>query len=96
MGREPPRTEPHRDGSFIRWPRSDQCIPRSSWGEAGSRNAANYYFYRHQDKPFHIDYVFVPRGWRLKSVEVGAFQEWGQLSDHVPVVVDANIGVNKE
>ena len=51
-----------------------------------------YYFYRHQDKPFHIDYVFVPKGWKLGSVEVGSFLEWGHLSDHVPVVVDLDIG----
>jgi exodeoxyribonuclease-3 len=54
----------------------------------GAETRPTYYFYRHQDKPFHIDYVFVPRGWRLKSVEIGSFREWGHLSDHVPVVVD--------
>src|ERR1035441_1156390 len=54
-----------------------------------------YYFYRHQDKPFHIDYVFVPKSWRLKSVEVGSFREWGHLSDHVPVVVDVSIRGNR-
>jgi endonuclease/exonuclease/phosphatase family metal-dependent hydrolase len=53
------------------------------------------YFYRHEDKPFHIDYVFVPKSWRVKSVEAGSFQEWGHLSDHVPVVVDVTIGGNK-
>jgi exodeoxyribonuclease-3 len=58
----------------------------------GAETRPTYYFYRHKDKPFHIDYVFVPKGWRLGSVEVGSFQEWGQLSDHVPVVVDVGIG----
>ena len=58
----------------------------------GAETRPTYYFYRHQDKPFHIDYVFVPRGWKLKSVEVGSFREWGQLSDHVPVVVDVSVG----
>jgi exodeoxyribonuclease-3 len=56
----------------------------------GAETRPTYYFYRHQDKPFHIDYVFVPKGWRLKSVEVGSFGEWGNLSDHVPVVVDVS------
>jgi exodeoxyribonuclease-3 len=37
----------------------------------GAETTPTYYFYRHQDKPFHIDYVFVPKDWRLKSVEVG-------------------------
>jgi exonuclease III len=58
----------------------------------GAETRPTYYFYRHQDKPFHIDYVFVPKGWRLKSVEVGSFREWGHLSDHVPVVVHVSIG----
>jgi len=58
----------------------------------GAETRPTYYFYRHQDKPFHIDYVFVPKRWRLKSVEVGTFREWGHLSDHVPVVVDVSIG----
>jgi exodeoxyribonuclease III len=58
----------------------------------GAETRPTYYFYRHQDQPFHIDYVFVPKGWRVKSVEVGPFREWGQLSDHVPVVVDVSIG----
>jgi exodeoxyribonuclease III len=61
----------------------------------GSETRPTYYFYRHQDKPFHIDYVFVPKDWRLKSVEVGSFGEWGKLSDHVPVVVDVSVAAGK-
>jgi exodeoxyribonuclease-3 len=59
----------------------------------GAETNPTYYFYRHQDKPFHIDYVFVPKDWHLKSVEVGSFQLWGHLSDHVPVVVDVEVGL---
>jgi len=57
----------------------------------GTETQPTSYLYRHQDKPFHIDYVFVPKDWRLKSVEVGSFREWGHLSDHVPVVVDVSV-----
>jgi hypothetical protein len=28
----------------------------------GAETRPTYYFYRHQDKPFHIDYVLVPKG----------------------------------
>ena len=45
-------------------------------------------------KPFHIEYVFVPKLWKLRSVEVGSFREWG-LSCHVPLVVHVNIGSGK-
>jgi endonuclease/exonuclease/phosphatase family metal-dependent hydrolase len=61
----------------------------------GAETLPTYYFYRHQDKPFHIDYVFVPKRWRVKSVEIGSFQDWGHLSDHVPVVVDVTMGGGK-
>ena len=57
----------------------------------GAETRPTHYFRHHQDKPFHIDYVFVPKGWRLKSVEVGSFREWGHLSDHVPMLVDVSI-----
>jgi exodeoxyribonuclease III len=57
----------------------------------GAETRPTYYFYRHPDKPFHIDHVFVPKAWRLRSVAVGSFQEWGHLSDHVPLVVDVGI-----
>jgi exodeoxyribonuclease-3 len=58
----------------------------------GAETHPTHYFRHHQDKPFHIDYVFVPKRWKLRSVEVGSFREWGHLSDHVPMVVDVSIG----
>jgi exodeoxyribonuclease-3 len=58
----------------------------------GAETRPTYYFYRHKDKPFHIDYVFLPNSWRLGSVEVGSFRDWVHLSDHVPLVVDVRIG----
>jgi exodeoxyribonuclease-3 len=58
----------------------------------GEETRHTHFSYRHQDKPFHIDYVFVPKGWKLTTVEVGSFSEWGHLSDHVPVLVDVSVG----
>lgn len=47
------------------------------------------YMYRHKDKPYHIDYCFVSRDLldKVRSVEIGDFDEWTKYSDHVPVVV---------
>jgi Endonuclease/Exonuclease/phosphatase family len=64
----------------------------TQYGEKqGAETRPTHYFLHHKDKPFHIDHVFVPRSWRLGSVEVGSFQEWRHLSDHVPMVVDVSI-----
>jgi exodeoxyribonuclease-3 len=47
------------------------------------------YLYRHQDKPYHIDYCFASLAMleHLRSVEVGDFESWSQYSDHVPIIV---------
>jgi exonuclease III len=56
----------------------------------GAESRATIYLYRHADKPFHLDYVFIPRKWarRLKTVDVGDYERWSKLSDHCPVIVD--------
>jgi hypothetical protein len=43
---------------------------------------------------YHLDYVCVPSRWtsRIKRVEVGAWRQWRDVSDHVPVVVDMDVG----
>jgi exodeoxyribonuclease-3 len=60
--------------------------------EQGAETRPTYHFYRHPDKLFHIDYVFVPKSWELGSVELGSFQGCVHFSGHLPVVVDVNIG----
>jgi hypothetical protein len=57
----------------------------------GAETRPTHYFRHHQDSPFHIDHVFVPKPWKLRSVEVGSFRDWGHLSDHVPLAVDVGI-----
>lgn len=56
-----------------------------------------YWRDRRKDGPtYHIDYVFLPRAWldRIRGFDVGSFEEWcgSGLSDHVPVVVDVDVG----
>jgi len=47
------------------------------------------YMYRHQDKPYHIDYCFVSKdiSKKIKSVEIGDFDFWRKHSDHVPLII---------
>jgi exodeoxyribonuclease III len=55
----------------------------------GKEEHPTLYMYRHKDKPYHIDYCFISKDLleNLHSVEVGDFDTWTTLSDHVPVIV---------
>lgn len=55
--------------------------------EQGREQHPTQYMYRHQDKPYHLDYCFVSNDLmgRLQSVEVGDFDFWSKYSDHVPI-----------
>lgn len=47
------------------------------------------YLYRHQHRPYHLDYCFVSADLaaKISSVEIGDYNTWSQYSDHVPVMV---------
>jgi exonuclease III len=57
----------------------------------GAETRPTYYFLHRQNRPYHLDYIFAPKAWRVQSVQVGSFEEWGHLSDHVPVIVDLKL-----
>ena len=57
----------------------------------GSEQHATHYFRWQEASPFHIDYCFVPRTWRIRGVGVGGFEAWKGLSDHRPLVVDVEM-----
>jgi exonuclease III len=54
----------------------------------GVEEHPTYFMYRHQNKPYHIDYCFVSSALlkKLDSVEIGDYHYWIQYSDHVPVI----------
>jgi len=59
--------------------------------EHGRETAHTYYHYRKADRGFHIDFCFVPSSWTLSlQVDVGTFDEWKSLSDHVPLIVNVS------
>ena len=55
----------------------------------GKEKHATLYLYRHQNKPYQLDYCFVSAdiAAKIKSVEIGDFDFWIKYSDHVPVMV---------
>jgi exodeoxyribonuclease III len=55
----------------------------------GDEKHPTFYLYRHQLKPYHLDYCFVSDDFanQIQSVEVGEHEFWKQYSDHVPLMV---------
>lgn len=45
---------------------------------------------RNLEKPYHIDYCFVPTRWQsqVRRVRVGPASDWLSISDHAPLTVD--------
>jgi len=59
-------------------------------GEAqGQETQPTFFLYRKPERPYHIDYVFVPAALSgSATITVGAPADWIVLSDHLPLVVD--------
>jgi len=55
----------------------------------GKEQHPTFYLYRHENKPYHIDYCFVSADMakRVTSVEIGGHTFWSRYSDHVPLIV---------
>jgi exodeoxyribonuclease III len=55
----------------------------------GKEQHATFYRYRHENKPYHIDYCFASLDLinKLEKVEIGTHEEWTKYSDHNPLIV---------
>ncbi len=55
----------------------------------GKEQHPTLYMYRHEDKPYHIDYCFMSNDLieKLQAVEIGDYNYWILHSDHVPLIV---------
>ena len=58
----------------------------------GEETLPTFYWYHHEDKPFHIDYCFASTYFisRLQNVEIGKFKDWSKHSDHMPLTITFN------
>jgi hypothetical protein len=56
----------------------------------GAEAHATHHFLRRPERPFHIDFCFVPRVWAEEALHVHLEDgpEWRTLSDHFPLVVE--------
>ena len=65
------------------------------YGESqGSESKPTCYLLWNKDRPYHIDYCFIPKAWasRIQAVAVGSYDEWKSHSDHRPLFVDLSQG----
>jgi endonuclease/exonuclease/phosphatase family metal-dependent hydrolase len=59
--------------------------------EHGSEPQKTFFLYRHPQKSYHIDYIFAPLDIisnESNHLEYGIFDEWKNVSDHVPILWD--------
>jgi exodeoxyribonuclease III len=59
----------------------------------GKEEHPTLFMYRHQDKPYHIDYCFASVDFidKMTNVEVGLYHDWTHCSDHKPLTVEFDI-----
>ena len=59
----------------------------------GQESLPTHYHHHKKEKPFHLDYCFIPKQWapRITNVQVGAYEDWRVISDHVPLIVDIDL-----
>lgn len=61
--------------------------------EHGKESRGTFYFTYNENKPYHIDYIFIPQKWlsKIQTVELGEFKNWKQTSDHCPLILEIDL-----
>ncbi|MBK9737467.1 MAG: endonuclease/exonuclease/phosphatase family protein [Saprospiraceae bacterium] len=61
--------------------------------DQGKEKHPTLYMYRHENKPYHLDYCFVSEDFIrvLDKVEVGDYLDWTMYSDHKPLIITFNL-----
>jgi exodeoxyribonuclease-3 len=61
--------------------------------EQGKEIHPTLFLYRHENRPYHLDYCFASNDFMqvLESVEVGSYEDWKMYSDHKPLIVKFSI-----
>lgn len=56
--------------------------------EQGQENVATFYLHRKLERPYHIDYAFLPTHKLCNaSIQIGEVKDWLLLSDHMPLII---------
>jgi endonuclease/exonuclease/phosphatase family metal-dependent hydrolase len=84
---------------LVRWLEAEFGLRSAYHAHHAIRHGAElhptFYQYRHEDKPHHLDYCFLPADWPVLSVWVGGHSDWSRLSDHTPLVVEAEVPTSR-
>jgi len=58
--------------------------------EQGKETNPTFYMYRKKERPYHIDYVFIPKNLLHEKTEfeIGQPDKWLGYSDHMPVIFE--------
>lgn len=56
--------------------------------EQGKETRPTFRLQRKEEKPYHIDYFFCSNTIDIKEFEIGSFQKWISISDHVPLLCE--------
>ncbi len=61
--------------------------------ELGKENHPTFFLYRHQDKPYHLDYCFASADLhcKLEKFEIGEYDSYIAHSDHLPLLLNFDI-----
>lgn len=56
--------------------------------EQGAEKDATFYLHRKLEKPYHIDYAFLPKPFlNNASISIGGYKDWISISDHMPLLI---------
>jgi exodeoxyribonuclease III len=61
--------------------------------EQGKETASTLFMHRKIERPYHIDFCFASKNLidKIKSVEIGKYENWTKHSDHKPVTITFEI-----
>jgi len=54
----------------------------------GEESQPTFFLHRNENKPYHIDYVFVTEKYLGSEIIIGDKKSWLRLSDHLPIVIE--------
>jgi len=55
--------------------------------EFGKETKPTLFMHHNRNKPYHVDYCFASKHFKLENVEIGEYADWAKKSDHMPLMI---------